>query len=136
MLDWIQAYEDWFAPLIVISLVCFLGSVILVPWIIVSLPVDYFTRELSPIQRLGIGRVLLHIAKNVVGAFFIIIGFLMLILPGQGILTLLLGFSMIDFPAKRPIQVRILKRPRVRKAVDWIRIKGQRAPLEFPNDSV
>ena len=133
MLDWIAAYDEWFAILGIVSLVFFLGSVFVVPWNILSLPADYFMHTPADTRKLNIGRAFLHIGKNVLGALFIVIGLLMLILPGQGILTLLLGFSLIDFPAKRAVQVRLLRMRRVRRAVDWIRLRGKRRPLKIPD---
>lgn len=133
MFEWFEAYEEWFALLGAFSLVTFLASLILVPLVILSLPNDYFTREPKSVKRLRVGSVILHIGKNLAGTLFIALGLLMLVLPGQGILALLLGFSMVDFPAKRRIQVRILKMKRVQRAVNWIRIKGKRSPLKIPH---
>jgi hypothetical protein len=127
-----EAYEDWFALLGIFSVLTFVGSLVLVPFIILNLPVDYFVRQPTDRRKISVGRALLHLCKNMLGGLFVLMGLLMLVLPGQGVLSLLLGFSMIDFPAKRRIQISILSIPRVRKAVNWIRIKGKRSPIEIP----
>ena len=89
-----------------LSVVFFVGSLIAIPFILVRLPTDFFDTRVPrrwmedhhPVLRL-----LGHLAKNVVGAIFLFAGFLMLFLPGQGILTMLIGVTMLDFPGKRKI---------------------------------
>ena len=51
--------------------------------------------------------------------------------PGQGILTILLGLIMLDIPGKRPWEARIVKRPSVRSAIDRLRAKCGKPPLEL-----
>jgi hypothetical protein len=65
------------------------------------------------------------IAKNVFGVFLIILGILLSLpgVPGQGILTILLGLIMIDIPGKRPLEAKIIKRPTVLAAVNRLRAK-------------
>ncbi len=132
MLDWLSNNEQWVALFGGLSLIAFVGSLILVPLIILSLPIDFFTRQSNCNPRVGIGRLCWRAAKNLAGALFVLSGVLMLVLPGQGILSLLIGFSLIDFPAKRRLQVRLIRLPRVQRMVNWIRLKGKREPLEIP----
>jgi hypothetical protein len=42
----------------------------------------------------------------------------MLIGPGQGVLTILIGLIMIDIPGKRPIEAKIIQRPTILAAVN------------------
>jgi hypothetical protein len=56
----------------------------------------------------------------------------LLLLPGQGILTLLIGISLLDFPGKRQLEKRIARERHVLKAINWIRAKAGRPPLEVP----
>ena len=132
MYAWLSSNEEWFALLGAISLMAFTGSLIVVPIIILNLPVDFFTRPIRTATTLSIARLCLKAAKNIVGGLFLLSGILMLILPGQGILSILIGLSLIDFPAKRRVQVRIIRMPRVQRMVNWIRKKGNRKPIEIP----
>ncbi|MGJ8652997.1 MAG: PGPGW domain-containing protein [Opitutaceae bacterium] len=132
MLEWFEAYDYWFALLGLLSLLLFVGSLILVPVIILELPVDFFTRRHQNIGKLSLTRLCLRAAKNIAGALFIFSGILMLVLPGQGVLSLLIGLSLIDFPAKRRLQVRFIRMHHVQKTVNWIRHKGKRKPIEIP----
>src|SRR5215210_5715980 len=53
------------------------------------------------------------ILKNIVGIFLIMLGIVLSLpgIPGQGILTILLGLILVDIPGKRPLECRIVKWP-------------------------
>ena len=95
---------DVLIGLTVASVIGFIGSLIAIPLILVRLPADYFDtrtprhwmKDHHPLLRL-----LGLIVKNVVGVVFLVAGFAMLFLPGQGLLTMLIGISLMDFPRKR-----------------------------------
>lgn len=71
------------------------------------------------------------IAKNVFGVFLILLGILLSLpgVPGQGILTILLGLIMVDIPGKRPLEAKIIKRPTILAAVNDLRAKYNKPPL-------
>ena len=71
------------------------------------------------------------ILKNVVGAFLILLGIILSLpgVPGQGILTILLGLIMIDIPGKRPLEAKIIKRPTILSAVNNLRARYNKSPL-------
>lgn len=73
------------------------------------------------------------ILKNILGLILIVLGILLSLpgVPGQGILTILLGLIMIDIPGKRPIEAKIIKRPTVLAAVNKLRAKYDKPPLEL-----
>ncbi len=70
-------------------------------------------------------------AKNLAGVILVLAGIVMLIGPGQGILTILIGLVLLDIPGKRPIEARIIKRPGVLAAVNKLRAKYNKPPLEL-----
>jgi hypothetical protein len=70
-----------------------------------------------------------HILKNVVGAVFLFAGFLMLFLPGQGVLTMLIGISMLDFPGKRKIEAKLIGQPTILGVINTMRRKYAKPPL-------
>ena len=80
-------------------------------------------------------RVAGHIVKNVVGAVFLIAGFLMLFLPGQGVLTMLIGISMLDFPGKRKIEAKLIGQPTVLNVINSMRKKCGKPPLVLAPDT-
>jgi hypothetical protein len=115
-----------------LSIVFFVGSLIAIPFILVRLPTEFFDTRVPrrwmenhhPVLRL-----LGHLAKNVVGAIFLFAGFLMLFLPGQGILTMLIGITMLDFPGKRKLEAKMIGQPAVLNAINGMREKFGKPPL-------
>ena len=73
------------------------------------------------------------ILKNILGLILIGIGIILSLpgVPGQGILTILLGLIMMDIPGKRPIEAKIISRPPVLAAVNKLRAKYGKPPLEL-----
>jgi hypothetical protein len=71
---------------------------------------------------------LLHIAHNLLGVVLVLLGVAMLVLPGQGLLTLLVGLLLVDFPGKHQLAVRLLSRPKVLSVVNKLRAHKGAAP--------
>jgi hypothetical protein len=55
----------------------------------------------------------------------------MIFTPGQGILSLLLGLTLIDIPGKRTLERKIIQRPSVLRVVNHLRARADKPPLEF-----
>lgn len=137
-MDWllttVQQYvsTETLVTLTGLSIVFFVGSLIAIPFILVRLPTDFFDTRVPrrwmenhhPVLRL-FG----HLIKNVVGAIFLFAGFLMLFLPGQGILTMLIGVTMLDFPGKRRLEARMIGQPAVLNTINNMRQKFGKPPL-------
>ncbi len=137
MEDLVAAIQQWIpidvlVGLTVVSIISFMGSLIAIPWILIHLPDDYFDvrvprhwmKDHHPVLRI-VG----HTIKNVTGAVFLVVGFLMLFLPGQGLLTMLIGISFMDFPHKRKLEARIIGQPAVLSAINAMRRKFNKLPL-------
>lgn len=143
MIDWLlstaQQYvsADTLIALTVLSLVFFVGTLIAIPIILVRLPADYFDIRIPRPwmeNHHPVLRVMGHVVKNVVGAIFLFAGFLMLFLPGQGLLTLLIGLSMLDFPGKRNVEAKIIGQPTILSTVNALRKKFEKPPLILAAD--
>jgi hypothetical protein len=123
--------------LTVLSIVFFIGSLIAIPFILVRLPADFFDirvprpwmEDHHPVLR-----VMGHLVKNVIGAIFLFAGFLMLFLPGQGVLTMLIGISMLDFPGKRKIEAKMIGQPTVLNVINGMRERFGKPPLIIAPD--
>lgn len=123
--------------LTVLSIVFFVGSLIAIPFVLVRLPADFFDVRVPRAwmeDHHPVLRVMGHLVKNVVGAIFLFVGFLMLFLPGQGILTMLIGITMLDFPGKRNIEAKIIGQPTVLSAINGMRKKLGKQPLTIAPD--
>lgn len=100
-------------------------SILLVPRYVASLPQDFLQTGERQSSASTLGRVL----RNVVGVVLVLFGIAMLVLPGQGLLTLLVGVLLVDFPGKRRVMRRILGRPKVLGAVNKLRARRGAPPL-------
>jgi hypothetical protein len=106
--------------------VTFAISLAVVSFILVKIPPDYFQEDRPhefwsgrhpAIRLLGI------IGKNLLGVLLVALGILMSIpgVPGQGILTILLGIMLLDFPGRQNLERRIVSQSRVLKNVNKLR---------------
>ena len=136
LLAWIRQNEELLVWVGAASFAVFVASVVVIPVVIALLPSDYFLRTIRrPLPDDPLRAVLhavLHVLKNALGALLVLCGFIMLFIPGQGILTILVGLSLLDFPGKHRLQVRLLNNRRVARFLNWCRAKAKRGPLHLP----
>lgn len=115
------------------SLLSFAVSLLIVRLVVVRLPADYFQhhrrRRLPWAAQHPAIRILLLIGKNVLGATFLLLGILMLVLPGQGIITMLIGLMLLNFPGKYRFERWLVSRRPFLRAVNRVRARADRAPL-------
>lgn len=133
MMEWVRAHETLVLWLAVSSVITFVGTLVVVPILIVRIPEDYFLPERRHISRWRrmhpVPGLALLVAKNVLGIVFILAGFAMLVLPGQGILTIVVGVMLLNFPGKYRLERRIARVRPVARSINWIRRKAGRRPL-------
>jgi hypothetical protein len=133
MLQWLQIHEVALLWLTAFSAVTFVGSLIMVPWLVVRIPADYFADsvklEKSRVAHHPIIRGILIIGKNLIGYLLIAAGVLMLVLPGQGMLTILIGVLFLDFPGKYRLERWIVSHGPVLQSINWLRQRAGKAPL-------
>ena len=127
--------EPMFWWVATVSAIVFAASLIAVPWLILRLPCDYFNHRrrimIRPQTRASVYfHCLWLILKNVAGATFLTMGIAMLVLPGQGLLTILIGLSLLDFPGKYQLQQSLVSRPVILKPLNWIRRQGGKAEFK------
>jgi len=114
------------------SAVFFVASLIAIPILLVWLPVDYFdeNRPRGWLQsHHPIIRGTFNVVKNLIAIVFLLCGIAMLVLPGQRVLTILIGLSLLDFPGKNKLERKIVGRPEVLRTINSIRLKFGKPPL-------
>ena len=133
MFDWIYNNEVLAWWLLVISIFSFLATLIAIPVILIRLPDDYFSspdRHRIPWQsRNRFLRLPLFMLKNLFGVIFILLGVLMLVLPGQGLLTIIIGLVLLEFPGKYRVERWAVNRPTVLGAINWVRNRAGKTDL-------
>lgn len=122
--------------LAIVSAIMFIGSLFLIPVIIIRLSNDYFQNEehlsLASNEQKSTSSFLIQIVKNLLGVIFILVGIAMLILPGQGILTILIGLGITNFPGKYKLERKLVKNQSVFKSLNWIRKRADVDPFLYP----
>jgi archaellum biogenesis protein FlaJ (TadC family) len=136
LLDWLEAHQGLVRAAGAASIATFVGSLIALPVLVASLPSDYFAaREAPPTrwrERRPVVRLAVLVLKNAVGAVLVVMGLAMFVLPGQGVLTLVAGVVLLNFPGKRRLEIRIARLPSVFRGLNWLRRRAGRSPLEAP----
>lgn len=115
----------------ILSALMFVFSLLALPWFIGKVPADYFTRPRDPHKW----HVLLQphaIIRNLLGLPVVLAGIAMLVLPGQGILTIMVGLGIMNFPGKFELEKWVVTRPGVLKTINWIRRKEHHPPIATP----
>jgi hypothetical protein len=115
------------------SLLMFIGSIIAVPLVVVRLPNNVLRRERKLVRNWPRYLSFPFIAlKNVFGVLFLLSGLAMLVLPGQGLLTLFVGLLLVDFPRKRVLVRRVLGNKRVLRSINRLRARFGKPELMPP----
>lgn len=115
--------------------VTFAGSLAISALILVQLPATYFCDDCPQdpawSRRHPVIRWTLHVLKNLLGVFLVVLGVLLSLpgVPGQGILTILLGVMLLDFPGRRRLERSLVTRPSVFQAVNRLRARYGKPPL-------
>ena len=133
LLEMFEAYRSliiWFGS---ISLFIFLFSLLTIKWLVALIPEDYFINRKASKMRSS-NPVLWYIVliiKNVVGYSLVLGGIMMLVLPGQGVFTIIIGLMLSNYPGKYSIERKFIAIPSILKSINWLRQKSNKAPLNL-----
>lgn len=121
-----------FLPLItIVSFALALISLVLVPVLIIYMPADYFLAA-HRMRRRGYTAHGLTLARNILAFVLLIAGVLMLVLPGQGLLTIFVALLMSDMPGKYRLERWLVLKPGVLRTINWVRRKYNKTPVKAP----
>lgn len=124
----------------ILSIVTFIGSLLVIPWLILHMSPNYFIRHRIEVierhRRHPVLTILLFFLRNTVGFVLLVSGMAMLVMPGQGILTMLIGLSFMDFPGKHQLLEKVVRIVSVQQTLNWIRRKGGKEDLFFATEQV
>jgi len=133
MIEWIQTHKTILGWLAVMSGVTFIATLVAVPFLVIRIPSDYFVHRKRHKKPWGgqhpVVRGMWLIGKNVFGYIFIAAGIAMLVLPGQGMLTILVGIILVDFPGQYRLGRWLVSRRPMLRSINWLRRRAGRAPL-------
>lgn len=119
-----------------IFLVSFFANLGIVSWILVKIPADHFSKSRK--TRFWSGpRPWLHaakvIGKNIAGVLLVALGVVLSLpgVPGQGLLTVLLGIMLLDFPGRDRLEQKLLSKPSIVNTINKLRKRFEKPPLEL-----
>ena len=119
---------------LLVFVVTFAASLAIVSFVLVKLPATYFKRSHDRkilTTHPPIIRVLAIIGKNLLGVVLVIVGILLSLpgVPGQGMLTILLGVMLLDFPGKPRFEYWLVSRPKILQAINKLRHRFSKPAL-------
>lgn len=120
----------------IISAIMFLASILSLPFLVSLIPTDYFQSH-EPYRKRHkykhpVIRLLVLALKNITGLALVLAGIIMLVLPGQGLITLAMGLLFINFPGKRKLECKLICNKKILRSINWLREKRNREPLLTP----
>jgi hypothetical protein len=131
-----EAHAELFGWLAGLSVLIFVLSLVSLPWLVARIPEDYFLSPEPYVHyhefRHPVIRFLILIIKNIFGMVLLLAGISMLVLPGQGILTIMMGLVLLNFPGKRRFERWLIRKQSILRALNWLRRRAGHAPLLEP----
>lgn len=116
----------------------FVASLLFVPWLVVQIPADYFLAPRRPKTPFADKHPILRwsglVIKNLVGGLLVLAGIAMLLLPGQGLLTVAIGLMLLDFPGKHTLEGKVIRFRPVLKSINWMRRNADVSPLRLEKE--
>jgi len=135
ILLWITGNQEILITIGLVSAVVFFASLVSLPWLVAMIPTDYF---MSKKRQRSLWKekfpaiwLFMFIGKNIIGYLMLFAGALMLFLPGQGLLTMVAGLLMVDYPGKFSLERRIALTPPILSKLNWLRSKAKKPPLQI-----
>lgn len=110
-------------------------SLAIVSVVLVKLPATYFKESHGRdflVARSPVVRWIAIAGKNLLGVLLVVLGIVLSIpgVPGQGLLTILLGVMLLDFPGRRRLEGWLVSRPTVFNAINKLRHRFGKPALE------
>ncbi len=131
--EFVSNYKTYILWLATISLFVFIFSLVSIKWLVALIPTDYFVKKNISESKKSYSLLWLMsiIVKNIIGYTLILGGILMLVLPGQGLFTILMGLILSNYPGKYTIEKRIISIPSILKTINWLRKKSNKPRLRI-----
>ena len=131
--EFLSDYKIYLVWLGTLSFIIFIFSLLSIKWLVALIPSDYFIKKNNSEFRSNypIFWLVSIIIKNLVGYTLIVGGILMLVLPGQGLLSIFVGLMLSNYPGKFYIERRFIAIPSVLKAINWLRKKSNTSSIRI-----
>lgn len=141
MLDYFEQLKEFFTPRVLAwtsgtSLLLMVVTLFVSGVLLVRLPADYFVKaqDLRPETALIQPRwltLVLSVLRNIIGFTLLVAGIIMLVLPGQGVITIIAALLLLDFPGKFKLIGKLVASPKVQSGMNHIRKKFGKQAFTF-----
>src|SRR5690242_4391565 len=114
----------------------FFINLAIVSFILVKIPANHFSKTRKTKFWSG-PHPMLHaagvVSKNIGGLLLVALGIVLSLpgVPGQGLLTVLLGVMLLDFPGRHRLEQKLLSRPSIVNAINKLRGRFKQPPLQL-----
>src|SRR5215207_1916166 len=114
----------------------FFINLAIVSIILVKLPANHFSKNRKtkfwsgPHPAIHAAKV---IGKNIGGVLLVALGVVLSLpgVPGQGLLTILLGVMLLDFPGRDRLEQKLLSKPSIVNTINRLRERFEKPPLKL-----
>jgi hypothetical protein len=131
VLDTYAQFEDYIVLIVTISALIFVVSLIFTPFLVSKIPRDYFTNaKYHQLEIKHFGHLIVVVSRSVLGFVLVLLGFVMLFTPGQGILAIIVGLFLMEFPGKKRLEHKIIENEVTFKVLNWMRKKFKQPPFD------
>ena len=119
-----------------IVVVTFVVATGIVSFVVVKLPATYFhpdhDREILKGKNPAI-RWAAIIGKNLAGVLLVVLGVVLSLpgIPGPGLVTILFGVMLVDFPGRRWLEHKLVSQPRIQKGINDLRKRFGKKPIKL-----
>jgi len=131
LVTWLSQNTSILAAVAGFSLFLLTTSLLATPWVLARLPANYFSKP-PAVKPRSARRLCASVVKTVLGSLMILAGIAMMFTPGPGLVCLVLGMALCEFPGKHRLLKRVIRRPSVFSTLNWLRRKASKPPFVLP----
>jgi len=131
LVSWMSQNTSILAAIAGFSFLLLTTSLLATPWVLARLPENYFSKPPSRKPR-SARRLCTSFIKTVLGSIMVLAGLAMMFTPGPGLVCLVLGMALSEFPGKHRLLTRLIRRPSVFSTLNWLRKKASKPPFVLP----
>ncbi len=130
---WLSGHALLLSILASVSATLLVVTIVAAPWAVSRLPSNYLLQRLERNSKQGIWYSLTSVSRALLGFLVTLLGLVMLITPGPGVIMLLLGISIAEFPGKNRLLIYLATRPNVLSSLNWMRKRHGKPPFIHPH---
>jgi len=134
--QWIKDFQDLWWWLGALSVVTFVLTLVITPILVALIPADFFVRREAHralwAEKFPVLYYSFRVLKNLIGSVLIPAGLVMMILPGPGLIAIIIGLMLVDFPGKITFVRWLVRKETIHQPINTLRVSLNRPPLMIP----